>query len=150
MAATLASIPVRLPGAERGRLRDDLGRHVLPIVSMLMGDADDGVQRGLGRAIRAWTPLDPSAIEAFLRDQAAIAGEHRDGYRARVLRDALRAQPDAVAADLRRRLTGIRRTPGDPSSSLAARQAAAFTLAPSDDSGVAQAVQGERFARSRA
>ncbi|CAN5662254.1 hypothetical protein BH23CHL8_BH23CHL8_05840 [soil metagenome] len=150
VAATLASIPVRLPEAERGQLRDDLGRHVLPTLAMLMGDADDAVQRALGRAIRAWTPLDPSAIEAFLRDQAAIAGEHRDGYRARVVRDALRGQPDAVAADLRRLLTGLRRRPGDPSSSLAARQAAAFTVALSDDFGAAHAVQGERFARSRA
>ena len=147
VAAAMASIPGRLPRAARQRLRAAVPRHVLPTLGLLVGDDSADVQQALSRALRAWTRVDEAAIEGFLRDQAAIAAEHRDGHRARVVRDALSAQPEAVGRDVRGRLAGIRRIARAPSTSRAAQLAATFAPGLAD---VPQPAQGERFARVRA
>jgi hypothetical protein len=147
--ATLAVVPHRLPATRRGELRPEARERAHDMLRQLMGDAEVMVQKALSWAIREWTPIDPEATAAFLRAEAAIAAEHRDGARAWVIRDALSKQPPDLASELRTRLDGIRRDRRAPSTSIASAQAAAFAaeLATSTD---AVAAQGDRYTRSRA
>jgi hypothetical protein len=147
--ATLATLPHRLATARRVELRPAAVERALGLLQQLMGDAEAMVQKALSWAIREWTPIDPEATAAFLRDETAVAAEHRDGARAWVIRNALSKQPPELAADLRAQLEGIRRDRRAPSTSIASTRAAAFAslLANSPD---AVAAQGDRYVRSRA
>lgn len=146
--ATAAILPHRVPKARRHELRAEAFGRALEMIRQLIGDAAPMVQKALSWAIREWTPIDPDAVAAFLRAEAATASEYRDGARAWVIRAALPKQPPSLAAELQAQLTGIRRDPRCPSTSIASTQAAAFAavLASSTD---AVAAQGDRYTRSR-
>ena len=104
--------------------------HALPLLAQLMGDAEPDVQKAMAWAYRSLVSVDPVAVVAALRGEAAVATESHDGHRAWVVRDTLAKLPPAVADDLRARLAGIRRRPGAPATSSAARTAAAFGALP--------------------
>jgi hypothetical protein len=148
VASVLASVPHVVPSARRGSLRGAGTQRSLRLIALLMGDDEPQVQAGLAWALRAWAPIDLEALVGFLRDQTAISIEHDDGHRARVIRDALPPLPEPIAQELRHRLREVRRRPGAPNSSEAARRAEAFApLVALSDTTAAR--QGERFTRSR-
>lgn len=148
VGATLATLPHRVPAARRGELRDGLSRRSMDLLAMLMGDAEQMVQKALSWAIRNWTRFDPEAVAAFLERETDRAEHTADGARAWVIRDSLAHQPPDRATELRARLTGLRRDPGAPSTSLAASRSAGFVaLIEAHD---AAAHQGDRTTRSRA
>jgi hypothetical protein len=140
VGSTLARIPHQLPRPRRALL--DV-RPALDLVSQLLGDADDMVQKSLAWALREWSRVDATAVAAWLTQQAIQAAAADDGHRAWVIRDALPAQPDEVAAPIRVRLSGVRKRPGAPSTSVATGIAREFGLAAMTDRAIAQ--QGERF-----
>lgn len=148
IAATLATLPHRVPKTRRTELRPEVSGRAMETLRQLMGDAEVMVQKALSWAIREWTRVDAERTASFLRDEAAIAVEHGDGARAWVIRDALGGQPADLASALRARLKGLRRDANAPSTSIAAGQAANFAaaLAGAND---AVAAQGGRFTRSR-
>jgi 3-methyladenine DNA glycosylase AlkD len=148
-AATLATTPHRVPRDRRHELRPEALEQTLEILRQLMGDAEPMVQKALSWALREWTPVDGAAVAGFLRAQASIAAEQRDGARAWVVRDALSKQPEAVGHELRAQLSGIRRDRHAPSTSIASTHAAAFSAALSSSTD-AVAAQGDRYTRSRA
>jgi hypothetical protein len=147
--ATLATIPHRVPKARHHELERSALAHAYELLRRLMGDAEVMVQKALSWALREWAPVEPQVSAAFLRAEAAIAAEGRDGARAWVIRDSLSKQPRDVAHELRSRLEGIRRDATAPSTSIASIQAAAFAevLASSHE---AVAAQGDRYTRSHA
>jgi 3-methyladenine DNA glycosylase AlkD len=153
VGASLATLPHRLPrGAARAAATQRWASPSLELLRQLMGDADDQVRKALGWAVREWSRAAPSATAEFLRREAGLAVATSDGNRAWVIRDALTHVDPVVAAELRARLAGIRRRPGDVSTSPAAEAAAAF-LAPLQAAELADraaAMQGERFGRRSA
>jgi 3-methyladenine DNA glycosylase AlkD len=140
VGSTLARIPFELPTARR-RLLDPAP--ALDLLTQLMGDADDQVQKALAWALRNWAQVDRAAVGEWLQAQSLVAAATDDGHRAWVIRDALAPQPPEVAAPIRARLAGIRRRAGAPSTSRASDIAATYGLAAMADRAVAQ--QGERF-----
>lgn len=104
--------------------------HAVPLLHQLMGDAEPDVQKALAWAWRSLAGIDRPAVEASLREEAAVAVQTADGYRAWVIRDSLPKLDPAVAAELRDRLAGIRKRPGAPSTSAAAALAAQFGRLP--------------------
>ena len=74
----------------------------------------------LARAARS------AATSDALRAETELAVATDDGHRAWVIRDSLSKLDPAVADELRARLTGIRKRPGAPSTSVAAATAARF------------------------
>lgn len=104
----------------------DIVAHALPILDQLMGDAEPDVQKALAWAYRSLAALDRAAVTAALDSAADVAVRTDDGHRAWVVRDGLGPLDPADAAALRSRLRGIRRRPDAPSTSAAARTAAAF------------------------
>jgi 3-methyladenine DNA glycosylase AlkD len=148
-AATLATIPHRVPTAGRDELRPEGPGRALEMLRQLIGDAEPMVQKALSWALREWTLVDAAAVADFLRAEAAIAAAQRDGARAWVVRDALARQPEALAGELRAQLAGIRRDRNAPSTSIASTHAAAFAAALSSSTD-AVAAQGDRYTRSRA
>ncbi|MEX1297355.1 MAG: DNA alkylation repair protein [Candidatus Limnocylindrales bacterium] len=149
VAATLATLPHRLPKERRGELREHALERALELVRQLMGDAEVMVQKALSWAIREWTPVDAEATGDLLRAETTLAAEGRDGARAWVIRDSLSKQPADLADELRARLEGIRRVAGAPSTSIASTQAAAFAEVLGASTDVA-AAQGDRYTRSHA
>ena len=149
VGATLATIPHRVPMPRRDELGRVDGDRAMDLLRQLMGDADVMVQKALSWAIREWTRVAPETTAAFLRAEAAVAAETADGARAWVIRDALSNQPADMAAAMREQLSGIRRDPAAPSTSIAAVRAAEFSaaLAEADDT---VAAQGHRYTRSHA
>jgi hypothetical protein len=148
VGATLATLPHRVPAARRGELRDGLSRRSMDLLAMLMGDAEEMVQKALSWAIRNWTRVDPEAVAAFLEAETEKAEHAADGARAWVIRDSLTHQPPERAAALRLRLAGLRRDRRTPSTSLAASRSAGFAaLIEAHD---AAAHRGDRTTRSRA
>jgi len=147
--ATLATVPHRLPADRRNELRPESVERALDMIGLLMGDAEEMVQKALSWAIREWTRVDSEATAELLRIETIHAVHHRDGARAWVIRDALSNQPADLSTTLREQLAGIRRDRNAPSTSIAAGQAASFAavLAGSND---AIAAQGVRYTRSRA
>jgi 3-methyladenine DNA glycosylase AlkD len=127
VASTLASLPFALPRGDRPRLA---GTPSLALLESLIGDDEPDVQKALSWALRSWQEVDPSGVEAFLRREAELAAETADGHRAWVVRDALSAHSPAVAAEIRTRLSGIRRRPDAPATSRAAEVARAFSALP--------------------
>jgi 3-methyladenine DNA glycosylase AlkD len=116
---------------DRRRGRDPMvAAHALPLLANLMGDADPDVQKALAWAYRSLTVVDRPATEQALRDQTDRAARHDDGHRAWVIRDTLAKLDPATAAELRSRLTGIRRRPGAPATSAASETAARFGALP--------------------
>jgi 3-methyladenine DNA glycosylase AlkD len=149
VAATLATLPHRVPASQREQLREGPSERALKMLRQLMGDAEVIVQKALSWAIREWTRVDPERTGDFLRAETTIASEHRDGARAWVIRDSLSTQPTSLADPVRTQLAGIRRDRNAPSTSIAAGHAAGFSaaLAGAND---AIAAQGDRYTRSRA
>ena len=123
VGSTIATLPFEVVPADRRRLSDP---RALGAIGQLIGDADENVQKALSWALRSWWQVEPAAVEAFLEAETGQAADRRDGYRAWVLRDALAPLPDGRAAELRRRLAGIRRVPGGASTSAASAAASAF------------------------
>jgi 3-methyladenine DNA glycosylase AlkD len=123
VGSTIATIPF----VKRREGRDpEIARRALPIVGNLIGDADPDVQKALAWALRSMAHVDRAALTAFAEEQSTIARQTDDGHRAWVIRDALPALDPADAARIRKRLDGIRRRPGAPSTSEAAAMAARF------------------------
>ena len=77
VGATLATLPHRVPAARRGELRDGLSRRSMDLLAMLMGDAEQMVQKALSWAIRNWTRFDPEAVAAFLEAETDRAEHDR-------------------------------------------------------------------------
>jgi hypothetical protein len=148
VGATLATLPHRVPIAERASLSGNASERAMALLRLLMGDAEVMVQKALSWAIREWSRVDMDASTAFLSEETAIAVERADGARAWVIRDALSHQSDAVANELRGRLAGIRRHKNAPSTSIATAQSATFAAALSESSKTV-AHQGDRYTRSR-
>jgi 3-methyladenine DNA glycosylase AlkD len=124
VGSTLAQIPRALPADRRGALAASPG---LVLIESLIGDADEDVQRSLSWALRSWRDVDPPAVEAFLRREAAAAARNEDGHRAWVVRDAVTGSPaPPYAADVRSIVDGVRRRPGAASTSRAHEVALAF------------------------
>lgn len=121
--STVATIPY--VDRKAGRT-PEIARHGLGIVSSLIGDAKPDVQKALSWSLRAMTLVDQAATLALLRVEAAVAARTRDGHRAWVIRDALEKLPVEARSELGEMLVGIRRRPGEPSTSRAAAQAAGF------------------------
>lgn len=116
-----------LPFVDRaGGRSPEIARRALPLLGQLIGDAEPDVQKALSWALRSLTLVDPAAVTRFVAEQADLARRSNDGHRAWVLRDVLPRLDPALAAELRHSLGGIRRRGGAPSTSRAARTAAAF------------------------
>lgn len=145
VGSTLARIPHQVPRARRATLDVTAA---LALIGQLIGDADDQVQKSLSWALREWARVDRTAVGEWLVDQSVLAAATGDGHRAWVIRDALAAQPAAVATPIRARLTGIRRRAEAPSTSRASTIAQQFGLAAMADAAIAQ--QGDRFSGRRA
>ena len=117
VGSTIATLPHR--GHPSGRSASTVGRG-LDLVGQLIGDAEPDVQKALSWALRELAKVDPAPVAAFCRAQALAAAATVDGNRAWVLRDALAKLPAADGAAIRVTLARVRRTPGAPSTSIAA------------------------------
>jgi 3-methyladenine DNA glycosylase AlkD len=98
----------------------------LGVLGELIGDAEPEVQKALSWAYRSVAMVDPEATASALAREADEARDLRDGHRAWVIRDALPKLPPDRQADLKARLSGIRREAGAPSTSGAAAAARMF------------------------
>lgn len=123
VGSTIATIP--FVERREGR-RPEIAGRALPIIANLIGDADPDVQKALSWALRSMKHVDPAALARFAEQHSLIARETDDGHRAWVIRDALPAMAPDAAAQIRDRLTGIRRKPDAPATSDAATMAARF------------------------
>jgi 3-methyladenine DNA glycosylase AlkD len=123
VGSTIATLPHR--GHPSGHSATVVVRG-LDLVGQLIGDAEPDVQKALSWALRELARVDPAPVVAFCRAQARDAAAAADGNRAWVLRDTLRKLPAADGEAIRATLAGVRRTPGAPSTSIAAAEAAAF------------------------
>jgi 3-methyladenine DNA glycosylase AlkD len=131
VGSTLATIP--FVDRRRGRTPEVASRG-LPLIADLLGDDEPDVQKALAWALRSLVVVDPAAVEAFCRAEAATAASNDDGHRAWVIRDVLaKLSPDASDA-IREQLAGIRRRPGAPSTSRAAEIATRFVGSRSNES----------------
>jgi hypothetical protein len=104
----------------------EVAAHALPLLALLIGDADPDVQKALSWAYRSMTIVDLPATTAALEQEARIAADRDDGHRAWVVRDSLSKLEPEVAGVIRRQLAGIRRRAGTPSTSNAAALAGRF------------------------
>ncbi len=123
VGSTVATIPFIDRRLGREPLVAERG---LSLLAELIGDAEPDVQKALAWALRSLAVVDRDAVEAFARREAVTARAHTDGHRAWVLRDALTKLDPGVAGALRAQLEGVRRRPGAPATSRAARTAADF------------------------
>ncbi|HEX8026097.1 MAG TPA: DNA alkylation repair protein, partial [Candidatus Limnocylindrales bacterium] len=105
-----------------------VARTALPILALLIGDAEPDVQKSLSWAYRSMTIVDPAATTEALAAEAETAAAASDGNRAWVIRDALPKLAPADATAIRTRLDGIRRKPHAQSTSKAAELAARFAV----------------------
>ncbi len=124
VGSTMATMP--FVDRRLGRTKD-VARHGLDLVGQLIGDDSPDVQKALSWALRSLTLADGPAVLAFVRSETAIARTTDDGARAWVLRDSLLKLPPADAAAIRADLDGLRRRPGAPATSRAAKTARRFT-----------------------
>jgi 3-methyladenine DNA glycosylase AlkD len=112
---------------DRRRGRDpEVAGHAIPLLRLLMGDAEPDVQKALSWAWRSLTVVDMDATVEALRAETELAAGTDDGHRAWVIRDSLAKLDPGVADELRTRLAGIRRQAGAPSTSEGALTAARF------------------------
>lgn len=110
----------RLPSRDPG-----VAQHALPILALLMGDAEAEVRKALAWAYRSLLLVDRAATVDALRAETATAVRDRDGNRAWVVRDVLAKLEPAIAHEIRASLAGIRRA-GPASTSSAAQLRARF------------------------
>ncbi len=146
VGATIARLPFELPKHRRTILATSPG---LTLIKSLLGDADSDVQKSLSWALRSWNDVDEQGVAALLRDEAETARRTDDGHRSWVLRDALTwpGTDPRLAREVRSILAGVRRRPGQPSTSAASAVASAFTgLERMSEQAVA--MQGERQRRA--
>jgi len=123
VGSTIATIPY----VDRRAGRDPaVAARALPLLALLIGDAEPDVQKALSWAYRSMALLDRAATTASLETEAETAAVTDDGQRAWVIRDSLPKLGPEDAARLRDRLTGIRRRPGAPPTSHAAELADHF------------------------
>jgi 3-methyladenine DNA glycosylase AlkD len=122
-ASTVAVIPTvdRVTGRT-----PQVARHGLEIIGQLIGDPEPDVQKALSWALRSMSAIAPEQVEAFLRQEAAVARTTADGARAWVIRDGATKLAPETAGDLRAIVDGIRRVPGAPNTSRAAAAAHEF------------------------
>jgi 3-methyladenine DNA glycosylase AlkD len=92
VGATLATLPHRLPATQRAAAAG-MARPAMDLVALLMGDAEEVVQKALSWAIRNWTRFAPQATRELLLAETEIAVRDADGARAWVIRDSLSHQP---------------------------------------------------------
>jgi 3-methyladenine DNA glycosylase AlkD len=123
VASTIATMT---HGNRRTGRGPEVVERALPLLEQLMGDSEPDVQKALAWAYRSLAQIDRATTTAALRAQVDLATETDDGHRAWVIRDSLAKLDPADAEDLRARVTGIRRRPGAPSTSVAAAMAARF------------------------
>jgi 3-methyladenine DNA glycosylase AlkD len=121
-----STIATMTHGKERSGRGPAAVEHALPLLEQLMGDAEPDVQKALSWAYRSLAGVDPAATRAALTAETDRAVADDDGHRAWVIRDSLSKLDGASADLLRDRLTGIRKRPGAPPTSLAASTAARF------------------------
>jgi 3-methyladenine DNA glycosylase AlkD len=120
-----STIATMTHAGRRGGRTPQVPKHALPLLGQLMGDAEPDVQKALSWAYRSLTAVDMPATITALQAETERAVDAGDGHRAWVIRDSLAKLDPAIAELLRDRLSGIRRHPGDPSTSdasLAARR----------------------------
>ncbi len=123
VASTIATMPF----SNRHAGRDpEVAARALPLLATLIGDHEPDVQKALSWAYRSMILVNPQASTAALRREAEVAVERGDGHRAWVVRDSLSKLESGSASAIRERLAGIRRRPGAPSTSEAARLADRF------------------------
>ncbi len=127
VGSTVATLPFALPRDRRVELAGSPG---LALIESLIGDNEPDVQKALSWALRSWREVDPAGVQALLRKEAQFASETGDGHRAWVIRDALSAQPPALAAEIRELMASVRRRPSAPSTSRAADAARTFSGLP--------------------
>ena len=123
VGSTIATIPHVDP--REGRTPDVVSR-AIALLGLLIGDAAPDVQKALSWGYRAVAALDRAAVTAALTAETGTAAATGDGHRAWVIRDSLAKLDPETAADLGRRLDGVRRRPGAPSTSLAAELVGRF------------------------
>ena len=100
--------------------------HALPLLAMLIGDAEPDVQKALSWAYRSMAIVDPDATREALKREAATAAANDDGHRAWVIRDSLAKLDPDEAARLRELLAKVRRRTGAPATSQASELASRF------------------------
>ena len=123
VGSTIATIPY----VDRRAGRDPAAAaRALPLLALVIGDAEPDVQKALSWAYRSMALVDRAATTAALETEAEIAATTDDGQRAWVIRDSLPKLGPEDANRLRDRLTGIRRRPGAPPTSQAAELADRF------------------------
>jgi 3-methyladenine DNA glycosylase AlkD len=142
VGSTIARLPFELPRHRRSELR---AIPALEALRQIIGDAEPEVQKAISWALRSWLEVDRDGVRELIRAEAETARQTNDGHRAWVLRDALSAPSTdlSFAAGIRARLAEVRRRPGQPATSKAARIRERFgSLTDLADSAVGQ--QGER------
>jgi 3-methyladenine DNA glycosylase AlkD len=150
VGAALAVMPFEIPRHRRSALA---ASKALPLIGMLIGDAEETVQKALSWALRSWALVDQQQLLAFLQREAETAARTNDGHRAWVIRDglpALSTLPKAEVAAIRARVDGIRRVAAAPDTSAAHETAARFRAAGVPGGAAADRVvaqQGERMQR---
>jgi 3-methyladenine DNA glycosylase AlkD len=123
VGSTIATMPFVNRRAGRA---PEVVEHAVPLLAVLMGDAEPDVQKALAWAYRSMTVVDLDATTAALDDQAGVARANGDGNRAWVIRDAVPKLRTEDAARLRGQLDGIRRRAGAAATSEAAALASRF------------------------
>ncbi|MDQ3937080.1 MAG: DNA alkylation repair protein [Chloroflexota bacterium] len=143
VGSTLARLPYQLRPGERTQLRQ---LRALSVISSLLGDDDEQVQKALSWALREWAHVDQPGVAELLQREARVAAQADDGHRAWVIRDALPAVAGPLASEIREVLRGVRRRADAQSTSSASAVAAAFRSAADLQalSERAAALQGER------
>jgi hypothetical protein len=124
VGSTIATLPFE--DRQAGRT-PEVATRGLALIGELMGDDEPDVQKALSWALRSLVLVDGPAVTAFCRSEAGVARAGEDGHRAWVIRDALPKLQPGDAAAIRTTLTGIRKLPGAPATSRAARIAARFS-----------------------
>lgn len=124
VASTIATMPSASRTAGR---RPDVAARGLALLGSLLGDAEPDVQKALSWAYRSMASVDHAATARALEAESVRAAGTRDGHRAWVIRDALSKLDPVLAAEIRTRLAGIRRTAGALATSDAAVTAARFS-----------------------
>lgn len=121
-----STIATMTHGDRRSGRGAEVVSEALPLLAVLMGDAEPDVQKALSWAYRSLAQIDRAATTDALRTQADLAADAADGHRAWVVRDSLTKLDHAEADALRSRLAGIRKRPGAGPTSEAAATASRF------------------------
>jgi 3-methyladenine DNA glycosylase AlkD len=125
-----STIATMTHGRRRTGRDPELPEKALGLLGQLIGDSEPDVQKALSWAYRSIAQVDQAATMRALRAEADTAASTADGHRAWVIRDSLSKLDPADAQLLRDRLVGIRRRPGEASTSRAAETADRFGRLP--------------------